>query len=375
MNSAAPKQPSRSLLVTLLGLLVMAVSGVLSLVSLLALLMILGGGYGTQTSDPAGFLTVVVAPPCAFVAGLGLILRWRLARWFLIALFVVMAVVSVRTLARGGYSTTIRTTADGQVTKTEEKWGGPDYITPATLAASVAGLVLLLLPSVRREFHPPRRAVGGAVPPPLPGPAAPPASAADTARGWRVGHRGRDMMFYEELVDGVWQRLEIDGEMLTGRAHHVIFFDGPARWASKPAWARHRRDEILGRIKSEFRAPDYEYMEYDGLPAPAVPPPAPATPVLPPATLRQNLAALLFVAILAALAAYAGWQFHKGWSTGTTFLPHKRPSLQRTVTHDREPATYWLCMGVFGLVAVSSAAGACWISFLALQGPATGARR
>lgn len=76
---------------------------------------------------------------------------------------------------------------------------------------------------------------------------------------WRVGHVGRDAMFYEELVDGDWKRLPIDGEMLTGRAHHVIYFASEEDWEAGPAWARGRRAEIIARIKSEFRPPEYEY--------------------------------------------------------------------------------------------------------------------
>jgi hypothetical protein len=67
------------------------------------------------------------------------------------------------------------------------------------------------------------------------------------------------MMYYEEFHDGAWQRLDIDGEMLTGRAHHVIYFSCPETWQRYPEWARHRREEIMARIKSEFREPDYEY--------------------------------------------------------------------------------------------------------------------
>ncbi len=77
---------------------------------------------------------------------------------------------------------------------------------------------------------------------------------------WRVGHVGRDGMFYEEYREGRWERLEISGEMLMGPAHHVIYFDSPAEWVKRrPEWARNRRDEIIARIKSAFRPPDYEY--------------------------------------------------------------------------------------------------------------------
>lgn len=86
-----------------------------------------------------------------------------------------------------------------------------------------------------------------------------PANASNAHQEWRVGHRGRDMMYYEENVNGRWERLDIDGEMLMGQAHHVIYFASKERWESYPEWARHRRTEIITRIKSEFRAPDYEY--------------------------------------------------------------------------------------------------------------------
>ena len=76
-------------------------------------------------------------------------------------------------------------------------------------------------------------------------------------KNWRVGHIARDAMFYEELHEGEWRRVVIDGEMLIGRAHHVIYFTS----TKFPDWAIARRHEIIARIKSEFRPPDYEYRE------------------------------------------------------------------------------------------------------------------
>lgn len=67
------------------------------------------------------------------------------------------------------------------------------------------------------------------------------------------------MMYYEEYRQGSWERLNVDGEMLLGRAHHIIFFRTEADWSRYPAWAHGRRTEIIARIKSAFREPDYEY--------------------------------------------------------------------------------------------------------------------
>ncbi len=66
-------------------------------------------------------------------------------------------------------------------------------------------------------------------------------------------------MYYEESVRGEWRRLRLDGEMLMGRAHHVIYFGTRDQWSRGPEWARGRRDEIIARIKSSFPIPDYEY--------------------------------------------------------------------------------------------------------------------
>ena len=79
---------------------------------------------------------------------------------------------------------------------------------------------------------------------------------------WRVGHKGQHTMYYEELVDGIWERIDIDGEMLIGRAHHVIYFPTESEWHSVPPWASDRREEIIARIKSQFAVPDYEYDEH-----------------------------------------------------------------------------------------------------------------
>ncbi len=66
-------------------------------------------------------------------------------------------------------------------------------------------------------------------------------------------------MYYEELDLGEWRRLRINGEMLMGRAHHVVYFGSRDDWSLGPEWARGRRDEIIARIKSAFPIPDYEY--------------------------------------------------------------------------------------------------------------------
>jgi hypothetical protein len=77
----------------------------------------------------------------------------------------------------------------------------------------------------------------------------------DMQRGWRARDVGPEELCYEEWREGAWQPIQIPGEMLLD--HHVIYL---AR-LELPDWAKERRDEIVGRIKSAFRSPDYEYDE------------------------------------------------------------------------------------------------------------------
>ena len=179
------------------------------------------------------------------------------------------------------------------------------------------------------------------------------------ARGWRVGHQGRDQMYYEELRDGVWERIDVDGEMLMGPAHHVIYFASPERWREYPSWASQRRDEIIARIKSEFREPDYEY--YGAAPGSASPPagaapvepnvspPArpPRAPAPPPAGARALLVAVL---LLFALAGAMAWVVTRGVSRGETSYPSKRATLRRTVSRQQEPGMFWVSIGVYAVI-------------------------
>ena len=85
-------------------------------------------------------------------------------------------------------------------------------------------------------------------------------------RGWRVGHEGRDSMYYEEADSGgVWRRLELGGEMIVvGKAHHAIYLPGEGKWRREsPDWAKERREEIVERIRGELRPPGYLYCKSD----------------------------------------------------------------------------------------------------------------
>jgi hypothetical protein len=174
-------------------------------------------------------------------------------------------------------------------------------------------------------------------------------------------------MYYEELRDGTWERIDVDGEMLMGRAHHVIYFASPERWQAYPAWAHGRRAEIIERITSEFREPEYEYHGLDATaaPTPATPaaPPSGATPVPAPKPARRpvdppsaNRTLLGVVVGLFLLAAFMGWLVATGVARGETRLPLRQSTLRRTVPRATEPATFWLSIGVYATVGAGALA-------------------
>lgn len=373
--AAAPSAP-RSLFVTVLAWIVLVVGGLLTPISGISLLMLVAGSHGTASADAWGILSVVVAPPLAVVAGIGLLRRQRWAWLAVLALLGGVVAFNVRELATARPTTTTHTSPSG--VRTTVMASGPNYHSLPLIALALAAMAKLLTRAVRAE-------VGGRTPgrvPPGPVSSAPPApptlpsvvppAAAPGERGWRVGHVGRDQMYYEEWRDGGWHRLEIDGEMLTGRAHHVIYFASPARWQAYPEWARHRRDEIVGRIKSEFRPPDYEYNEPGpAIAATAAKPVASAQPLAAPAahatlrptaTPRQRATAWLAVGLLAAIAVGLGWAVKSGVERGSTLLPIHRASFQRPITRQAEPAMYWFSLGLYTTLGIAAGGAAAWLT-------------
>ena len=253
VSPVTPAQP-RSLFVTVLAWLMMLI-GVIGLpISFITVLMLVAHSYGTNTFDPVGFITVVLGPPILLATGFGLLRRWR---WALVSNAVILIFIVLTHawhLIQGPRKT--RSFVDAAGVQTTVTGSGTNFYSVPFILLGAGVLIKLASPHVRDEFARPTA-------PPTSRPAAADVSAHGAMQGdhrtWRVGHRGRDMMYYEEKIGGQWEHLDLSGEMLMGRAHHVIYFAGAERWQTYPEWARHRRAEIIARIKSEFRAPDYEY--------------------------------------------------------------------------------------------------------------------
>ena len=331
MTGVAP----RSWLISALGAALLVLGTLATPISVVSLLMIAVGADGSATVDPLGFLTVVVAPPAAAAAGLGLL--WR-QRWAAAIAALLLAAVMVSALWRLFEAPVPQHTiigADG-VPTTVLASQPPDALA-MLLVVGVCAAALAALLWRRGEFAAPKRR-------------------ADRDRGWRVGHRGRDMLYYEEWRDGAWRRLEISGELLTGPAHHAIYFDSPQRWQTYPEWARQRRDEIIGRITSELRPPDYEH----GEPAAAVS--LPPRPAPRPTASRQEAAALrVAVALLLVLSGGLLWMAGSSLVDGATVFPSTHGSHRRAVLFAQEPLTFAISVGLYGTAGLAALGLAAWL--------------
>jgi hypothetical protein len=347
-----PRKQPRTLLITLLGVFTILAGGIGSLFSAFALLMAIGKPYANSQADPLGIFLIFILPPATLLAGIGLLLRHRWARWWLALLMFGLIALGVKGFVAPDHRNPAYAPVPGPAAD------ALDQRVYATSAACIGVGALILLglfsPRVRREFG---KRISPA-PPAFPAPPNLPPTPQEQSEGWRVGHRGRDMMFYEELHGREWLRLDIDGEMLMGRAHHVIYFANAETWRSYPEWARLRRDEIIARIKSRFREPDYEYYG-----AVSTPPPAsavqqqPAT-IRPPLSKKDGSILPAFIALLA-LAAGAFWLVAGAMKKGETRLPAKHA--RNTVTRTEDPALFWASVGTVSAVGFLCAGGAGWL--------------
>jgi hypothetical protein len=362
-----------------------------------SLLMLLGGRHGAANGSLLEGMLVIGLPPITLIAGIGLLRRWRWAYGYALVLVASVALWNVATMVRG--PTPQHTYVSPGGVPTTVLATDVDYPAHIVIVACALGLLARLLTrAVRAEFRwtrilaePASATLGGGkhlvlathsaagtgdVAPmprrtgdrPVP----------DEVRGWRVGHQGRDEMFYEEWRNGNWERLHISGEMLMGRAHHVIYFASTERWLDYPEWARHRREEIIGRIKSMFRAPDYEY-HGDGTGSAGsgvrVSSQKPRPVAISTARHPRSPAVYAAIAVLFMIASLMGFLVWRGITSGETYLPIKNASQRRMVTRLKEPAFYWVSIGVYAVAGTGTLGLGGWLMREALRLRRPGFRR
>jgi len=345
--NAAPRSP----LVTVLAWLLMLGSGLLLPISFVSALMLMVGGDGTASATVGGVLLIVFAPAATLLAGFGLWRRWRWAWVYLMLLALAVLVLQIVGWWLGPTPQHSYVSASGVLNTVS---AAQAQYSPLLILVCSGVLALLLLPRVRAEFSIAPSAASAAST--AKGPVTQPpnvASAKDAiaaGRGWRVGHQGRDRMYYEEHRDGAWQRLDIEGEMLMGEAHHAVYLAAPDRWRHYPDWARDRREEIVGRIRSEFREPDYVYGGELG----GAPPLARAQVRKPSRHGGQRWAIWLTIALLLAFTAGMVWLVWSGLGSGETWWPAKSSATRRIVTRLADPAMYWTALGLYAALGVGT---------------------
>ncbi len=177
--------PARSRFLTAAAWTLLVAGGLLTPISALSLLMLVAGSHGTGSATLGGFLSVVVAPPAAVLAGLGL---WRRQRWawpLALALLGGVVLLNLHTLLTARATTTVTTSPTG--VKTTVLASGPNYHSLPLIALALFGLVKLASRPIRAELGVGARTVAR-VPPALPPVAVAPPSYHTVAPELRPAH-------------------------------------------------------------------------------------------------------------------------------------------------------------------------------------------
>jgi hypothetical protein len=334
-----PPRSCRTIFTLVLGVGTILTGGLGTLFSLFALVLAVKSPYGNASTTALDIFILFLLPPSILLGGIGLLLRVRWARWWMILVMAGLMGVGLKGLIAPDIESPANSRRPGPAADYTNR---PIFmISCAFTVVGGLGLLGLFAPAVRREFHPPS-------------PPSPPSPLMDNH--WRVGHTGRDMMYYEEMHGGEWRRIKIDGEMLTGRAHHVIYFANAERWRSYPEWARHRREEIITRIKSQFREPEYEYADGGAVPKPT----APVLPLAKPKLSSRDGTIVPMVVFLVVIAAVCFGFAARGLERGEARLPLKHNTASRVVSRSEKPVLFWTSLGIlaaFGTGCAGFAAG------------------
>jgi hypothetical protein len=124
--------------------LVIVASGIVLPVSALAALMLLAGGDGTANAGLVDTFFMVVAPPLAFMSGIGVLRRNRIAWLALIVLLMLTALHFTWAWATANPGTTREVTASGVLVTTIGS-------NPSTHLPPLAACLLLLVPLLTRR--------------------------------------------------------------------------------------------------------------------------------------------------------------------------------------------------------------------------------
>lgn len=172
---------TRTFFTTLLGGVTLLVGGLGSIFSLFALLLALGKPYA-NAFDPLGIFLIFILPPVTLLAGVGLLLRQRWARWWMILLMVGLVALGVQGLVAPTHEIPAYAPVPGPAADGLRETVIVQSITSITVGILV--LIGLFLPRTRSEFSSAKSNV---------------AVHNAKAESWRVGRHNRDLLNYEQI--------------------------------------------------------------------------------------------------------------------------------------------------------------------------------
>ena len=146
-------RPNRTIFTLLLGVVTVAAGGLGTLFSLFALVMAVKSPYGNASTTWLDIFLLFLLPPSVLLAGIGLLVRWRWARWWMILLLAGLIGLGVKGLVapdvtNPAYAPMPGPAADAARLQTR-------IVSTASVIIGGVGLLGLFFPAVRREFQSP----------------------------------------------------------------------------------------------------------------------------------------------------------------------------------------------------------------------------
>ena len=78
--------------------------------------------------------------------------------------------------------------------------------------------------------------------------------------GYRLVTREPGCFDYEELAAGQARRFIFESDIMT-KGPYRIYMSNPDHWRQRvPEWAKDRREEIVGRVREEYKTKDVAYI-------------------------------------------------------------------------------------------------------------------
>ena len=151
-----PPRAPRPILITVVAWLVIVGSAILLPISVISTFMVLAGSYGTANVNLVEGSVVILGPPVTFIAGIGLLRRWRWSWVYMLAVLIGFVVWSAGRIIKGPSPARTTTSANGtritvSATEVNHRFHG------TVIVVSLGLFTFFLSSSVRSAFGVGRR--------------------------------------------------------------------------------------------------------------------------------------------------------------------------------------------------------------------------